>query len=258
MVWILGTLGVGFLVLRAVENRFLYFPDREIMGTPRDVGLDFEDVRLAASDGVAIHAWHVRVPDAKAIVVHFHGNAGNVSGRVPIAAAFAAEGLETLLVDYRGYGRSAGSPSEEGLAKDADAAWEWAQHSGRRVVVYGESLGGAVAVDVASRREVHALVVQSSFTRLADMADRMFPFGGAIVSQKFDSIAKIAHVRAPVLVIHGDRDEIVPFEMGVRLEAAAHGQKAFLRLPGAHHNDVIERAGGEIARRVAQMTFYSD
>ena len=251
--WILATAGLAIVVLRPLENRLLYFPERAMHGSPADAGMDFEDVRLVAADGVRIHAWHVRVAEARAIVIHFHGNAGNISERLPWATAFAANRMETLLVDYRGFGRSDGAPSEEGLYRDADAAYEWARPRGLPIVVYGESLGGAVAVDLAARHAVAGLVVQSSFTRLADMADRIFPFAGAIVSQKFDSLAKIGRVRRPVLVIHGDRDEIVPFEMGVRLHAAARTSGPLFVVSGAHHNDVVDRAAGEIGRRTAAL-----
>ena len=251
--WILATAGLAIIVLRPLENKMVYFPERTLHGSPADAGLDFEDVRLATSDGVRIHAWHVRVPDAKAIVILFHGNAGNISGRVPWATAFAAERMEALLVDYRGFGRSEGAPSEEGLYRDADAAWEWARPRGLPVVAYGESLGGAVAIDLASRHPVAALVVQSSFTRLSEMADRIFPFAGALVSQRFDSIDKIRRVRASILVVHGDRDEIVPYEMGARLHAAAPSPEPFFTVAGAHHNDVVDLAATPIAERVAAL-----
>ncbi len=251
--WILATAGLGFVILRPLENKLLYFPDREDYGSPSDAGLAYTDVNLVASDGVRLHAWHVKVAQPVALVIHFHGNAGNLSGRVPFAAAFAGARMDTLLVDYRGYGRSEGTPSEEGLYRDADAAWAWAEPRGLPVVVYGESLGGAVAIDLASRRRPALLVAQSTFTRLAEMADRTIPFGGALVSQKYDSISKIGRVEASVLVVHGDADEIVPFEMGRTLFGRVRSRKEFLRLAGVHHNDLVERAGPEVAARMAAM-----
>jgi fermentation-respiration switch protein FrsA (DUF1100 family) len=242
---------------RMLEDRMLYYPEREISETPAAVGLDFSDVELATDDGVRLHAWHVRAMAGRAprgLVIHFHGNAGNVSHRLPWAVVFAGEGLETLLVDYRGYGRSGGKPSEEGLYRDADAAWRWAQdRGGIPVIAYGESLGGAVAIDLASRRQVAGLVAQSTFTNLGEMAARVFPFGGALVTQRFGSIDKIGRLAVPLLVIHGERDELVPFAMGEQLHRAALPPKSFLAVPRAGHNDVIDLAGPEIARRTAAL-----
>jgi fermentation-respiration switch protein FrsA (DUF1100 family) len=244
---------IGTLLLMAFQDRLLYHPTAELWTTPASAGLPFTEVTLATDDGVRLHAWHVRAPAARALVVVCHGNAGNVADRVPMAEAFARAGLDTLLFDYRGYGRSAGRPSEEGLYHDGEAARRWAEQRGLPVVLYGESLGGAVAVDLASRHPPALLVVQSSFTSLPDLAARLIPFGNLLARSRFASLQKMPRVRATLLVVHGDRDELVPYAMGQRLLAAATGPRELLTVAGGHHNDMFERAGAEIARRIARL-----
>ena len=170
-----------------------------------------------------------------------------------MAAHFAREGLDTLLFDYRGYGRSEGKPSEEGLYLDGEAAWRWAAERRQPVILYGESLGGAVAIELAVRHPPALLVAQSTFTSLREMAAATVPFGGLLARQRFSSLEKIRRVAAPVLIVHGDRDELVPYEMGRRLFEAAPGPKQLLTIPGAGHNDVLHRAGAQIAHRIRRL-----
>lgn len=244
------------IVFRArIEHWLTYFPDRALTTTPEAFGLKYVDVPLVAADGVRLHAWHVQVASPRGLVLLLHGNGGNIEHRLPLAAALAGVNLETLMLEYRGYGRSEGRPSEEGLSLDADAGFAWAAAArrGLPLVVYGESLGGAVAVDLAARRAPIALCLQGTFTSLPDMAARTLPFGRALARQRFDAIEKIRSVRIPVLVIHGDRDEIVPLAMARRLHEQVPGPRELYVVPGAGHNDLVDRAAPEIARRVAAL-----
>jgi uncharacterized protein len=251
---LLGTVGLVALVRKPLERRFVYHPDRTLTTTPAALGLRYEDLTLQTSDGVRLHGWHVRTPEPVGLVLFFHGNGGNIQDRVPMAAAFAGQRLDTLLLDYRGYGRSAGEPWEEGLYLDAEAAFAWGVRRGLPLVIYGESLGGAVAVELAIRRSASALALQSAFTSLPEMADRVLPvIGRRLISQSFDTARKLPLVRAPVLIIHGGKDTLVPHAMGARLYQLVQSQREFLPLPDLGHNDVMAGAAPEIARRVAAL-----
>jgi fermentation-respiration switch protein FrsA (DUF1100 family) len=236
-----------------LEKQLVYHPDRRLRATPAAAQLSFDDVWLTAEDGVRLHAWHVHAPAPVATVVVCHGNAGNISHRIPLAAALAREGLETLLLDYRGYGGSGGSPWEDGLYRDGEAARRWAEGRGLPLVLYGESLGGAVAVELAVRRAPALLVVQSSFTGLRELVSELVPVGRLLVRQRFSSLEKITRLASPLLVVHGDRDELVPHAMGQALFAAVPGRKELLTVSGGGHNDIVVRAGPEIAARVRLM-----
>jgi fermentation-respiration switch protein FrsA (DUF1100 family) len=242
------------LVRRPLERLLVYAPSRVLSTTPAAFGLRYDDVTLETRDGIRLHAWHVRVGQPRGLVLYLHGNAGNIEDRLPSAAAFAREALDTLLLDYRGYGRSQGVPWEEGLYLDAEAAFAWAVRRTLPMVLYGESLGGAVAVELATRRSATALCLQSTFTSLADMADRVLPvLGRWLISQRFESARKLPSIRAPLLIIHGSADDLVPQAMGARLYQLAQGQREFLVVPQAGHNDLAAHAAPEIARRVASL-----
>jgi uncharacterized protein len=248
------TAGFVALARRPLERLFVYAPSRALTTTPAALGLRYEDLTLEAKDGVKLHAWHIRVPEPTGLVLFFHGNGGNIQDRLPLAAAFARERLDTLLLDYRGYGRSEGVPWEEGLYLDAEAAFSWGVRRNLTLVLYGESLGGAVATELALRRSASAVALQSTFTSLADMADRVLPVAGRwLISQRFDSARKVSLIRQPVLIIHGAEDELVPHAMGARLYQLVPTQREFLPLPGVGHNDVAARAAPEIARRLASL-----
>jgi fermentation-respiration switch protein FrsA (DUF1100 family) len=236
------------------EKRLIYYPYRDLDVTPKGLGLPHEELALVAEDGVKLHGWFLPAApaaDPRPAVLLCHGNAGNISYRLDRAQAMAARlGTDVLLFDYRGYGRSEGTPDEEGTYRDARAAYRWLRARGtppERVVLMGESLGGAVALRLALEAEARALVLESSFTSVRDMARAHYavlrplhPF----LRTRYDSLGAIGRLRMPVLVIHGDRDRVVPFEHGERLFAAAPAPKRFLRVPGAGHDDVF-LVGGE-------------
>lgn len=253
------------LVIDRIVSSLLFHPTPGVDLHPRDLGIDAEEVFLETEDGVRIHAFYLpgesgeRAGDGNGgrAILFLHGNAGNASHRLPNAAALARLGSDVLLLDYRGYGRSEGSPSETGVYADARAGLahlvEVRRVPEERVVLFGRSLGGAVAIDLARERPLAGVIVESTFTSLADMGSRVAGPIGRLLGRGFDSRGKIASVRAPLLFFHGDRDEIVPFALGRRLFEAAPAPKAFEVIAGAGHNDTVEVGGRPYLERIGRF-----
>jgi len=242
------------VVLALLERSMIFYPTRYPDGlwdtelVVRSSGCSIEDCTFETDDGVSLHAWWCRPresagPTEGMVVLWFHGNAGNLSYRADMMLRLARElPVQVVIVDYRGYGRSDGRPSEDGLYRDGRAAWRYLTVDRGiepgRVVILGKSLGGAVAVDLASHVEPAGLIVQSSFTSVRDMARRHFPFvPRALIRTRMDSLAKIGSVSCPKLFVHSPNDEIVPYALGRRLFDAAPGPKRFHVVEGARHND---------------------
>jgi fermentation-respiration switch protein FrsA (DUF1100 family) len=222
----------------SVIDAFVFLPDRQVPVTPPDL----EERWLETRDGVRLHAWYAGPLHALATLVWSHGNAGNIAGRVDVLRALAARGLGVLAYDYRGYGRSTGRPSEAGVYRDAEAAFDAVVRAGTppgRVVCFGESLGGAVSIELAIRRPCAAVAVVATFTRLRDVAWVHYGPLALLVGDRFDALARVGRLRVPFFGAHGQRDDIVPFALGQRLAAAAPDPKQFLALPGRGHNDVL-------------------
>ena len=223
-------------------DSFTFFPDRTVGPPPAGV----EERWITTEDGERLHAWFAPGPAPGPTLIWSHGNAGNIGGRAPVLHALAARGLRVLAYDYRGYGRSTGRPSEAGVYRDAVAAFDHEIGRGTApasIICFGESLGGAVSIELALRRPCAGVAVVSTFTSLADVGWRHYGPLGALAGNRFDSLARIARLTPPLFVAHGEHDEIVPFELGERLFAAAPGPKRFYRVPAAHHNDVLLSAG---------------
>ena len=245
-------------MLRTLVDSLVYFPDRELYGDPADVGLAFADLTIPTEDGERLHAWWIpaRAAPAGGHVLFFHGNAGNVSHRMEHALALTAAGLDVLLVDYRGYGRSTGRPSEEGLHRDARAARAALLAGGRvdpaRLVYMGESLGGAVALRLAVETPPLACVLQSTFTSLRDVARQHYPAAlSSLAGDAYPNRERIALLRAPVLILHGDVDEIVPVSHAEALFEAAREPRRLHIVPGAGHNDLVQVMGPSYGTEVA-------
>ncbi len=242
-----GVLFLFWLALYFLQGRLVFYPTRDFAVTPSQLGITYEEVSLPVTPGEQVHGWYFPARGEEKnvsppVVLFCHGNAGNISHRLETAEYLLALGVSVLLFDYRGYGKSGGSPSEENLYADAKAAYEWlVREKGFRaedIVLFGRSLGGAVAIEVARQMPCRGLVVESSFTSAEEMAKKMFPFVPGLkygLRYSFHSLQKIPAVSCPVLVTHSPDDEIVPYEMGKRLYEAAPEPKRFVRLQGGHN-----------------------
>jgi len=254
-------LAASFLLLaggiRLFERFFIFaFPRFPAGFLPPEVyGFHIEDVWLTTADNVRVNAWYLPASASQKTLLWFHGNAENIWDGLGQLTFYPRLGINVLAADYRGYGKSEGTPSETGVYSDADAAYDYltqVRHiPPENIIIYGHSLGGAVAIDLASRRPCGGLIVQSSFTSVRDMARRLFriPLLEYLPRSRFDSLAKIRRVRVPILIVHGTRDETVPFSMGQRLFEAAPEPKYFFAVPGAGHNDLLEVGGERLLER---------
>lgn len=244
-------------MIRSLLNSLLYFPSRAILETPEEAGLEYRDLRIETDDGERLHGWWIGArTDSLGHLLLCHGNAGNVGDRVLHAAVLTAAGFDVLLFDYRGYGRSSGRPSEEGIYRDARAALtclvEQRAVDPRRVFYLGESLGGAVALDLALERPPAGLVLLSGFTGVRELGRLHYPFvPTALVPDAYPSLRRIHKLRAPLLVLHGERDDIVPLSQGRTLFDAAPEPKHMHVFAGLGHNDLVTLAGTEFARVIA-------
>ena len=254
-------LAIAALVYGAIYfivSRLVYQPTRYPGGwwhTQAESGA--QDVWLRARDGVLLHAWWVEVPGSRVVTLYLHGNGGNLAHRPGHLSEMAAAGSSVLILDYRGYGKSAGRPTERGLYRDADAGYEHLAGMGfeaSRIVVHGESLGSAVAADLASRRPCGGVILECPFTSFSAMAGRIVPLAGRLFASGFNTRRRIAAVHAPVLIIHGDRDRMVPYDMGRAIFEAANEPKSFWTVEGATHVDLVEVAGP--LYRVRLKAFY--
>ncbi len=244
------------MIPHSLERFFIYYPTRHIWVDPGKINLDYQDLFILTEDGVRLNGWFVTCNGAQNTLLIFHGNAGNISDRLPWIELLNKLGANVLIVDYRGFGRSEGSPFEEGLYRDARATYDWwareRKGMGENLILLGESLGGAVAVDLATRVSPAGLILQSTFTSAWDMAKTMFPLGllQPLAGVRFDSAAKIGEIECPKLIIHGNRDEIVPFRLGKRLFEMAPQPKTFYEVPGAGHNDLLWVSGEDYSRHL--------
>jgi fermentation-respiration switch protein FrsA (DUF1100 family) len=246
------------LLPRLLLDRVVFQPTPGRWLSPAQLGIDAVETELTSEDGVSLHAFFLPAPGADRAILFLHGNAGNASHRLPNAAQLAALGAHVLLPDYRGYGLSEGTPSESGAYADARAALAHLREAHglpeSRIVVFGRSLGGAVAVDLARARQLGGVILESTFSSASDLADRLFaPPLGLLLRGRWSSDRKIEQLRAPLLFIHGARDGIVPIESGRRLFAAAPAPKEFHVLELAGHNDTVELGGRAYFARIARF-----
>lgn len=229
----------GLLYIR--QPGMIFFPMRPLVATPADWGLAYEDVRITTADDVQLHGWYLPRAGATHTLLFFHGNAGNISHRRDSIEIFHQLGLNVFILDYRGYGQSHGRPGEQGLYRDADAAWQYLVHTRaideRNIIVFGRSLGGVVAARLAASVQPRGLIIESSFSSARAFAHAVFPLLSRVVILRydFDTLGAIRQLGCPLLVVHSPDDEIMPYRLGQQIYQAAHEPKTFLTIRGDHN-----------------------
>lgn len=238
------------------EQGLIYHPHRGAVD-PKATGLPLEDLSFTASDGVRLNAWWLPAPAGAPTVLYFHGNGGNLSGLSYTFHQFRQAGFGALAVDYRGYGRSEGYPSEQGLYKDARAAYEECLRRGvqpSQLLIHGQSLGGAVAVQLASEKPCAGLILESTFSSARAIAKRLYgQTAAALMVTRYDTQSTVKSVKCPLLVIHGTADDFIPPSMGKAIYRAANRPKWLWLVPEANHNTVRVTAGSEFPERLVEF-----
>ena len=253
MLWTALLIPVGLYVallalLFFFQPRFVYFPTREIVMTPAAIGLPYEAVRFQAADGVDLSGWFVPAEGSRGVVLFCHGNAGNISHRMDTIGILHRLGFSTLIFDYRGYGQSEGKPTEQGTYLDAEAAYRYLVQQRAvdpgEIIIFGRSLGGAIAAWLAQEHTPQALIMESTFTSVPDMAARLYPFFPVRLLSRFryNAVGYVSRVSCPVLIVHSRDDEMIPFSHGRRLFEAASEPKEFLEIRGTHNEGFISSA----------------
>ena len=258
--------GAVLVLVFVFQSRLVFFPGtgREVVVTPQTYGLGFETVGIGTADGETLQAWWVPAEGARGTVLFFHGNAGNISHRVDYLLMFNRLRYSTLIVDYRGYGRSTGTPTEDGTYRDAEAAWEHVRHARmarpQDVVIAGESLGAAVATWLAAKVGPRAVVLFSTFTSVNDLGAQVYWFLPVRLLSRigYDNLENLKRIRAPVFIAHSRDDDIVPYAHGKRLYDAANEPKAFLEMRGGHNDGFIFTQPEWVAQLGAFLDRYAD
>jgi fermentation-respiration switch protein FrsA (DUF1100 family) len=242
--WLLASLFVAYLAIALLmyfmQSSLVYHPQKKITTTPDAVGLPYKDVTFTADDGVQLNGWYVPADSANLTVCYFHGNAGNISGRIQTLQLLNNLGLNVLMFDYRGYGKSGGTPTEEGTYRDAEAAWEYLRN-GRGVaesdiIIMGRSLGGSIAAWLAARKPTGAAVIESTFTSAVDLGVELYPWLPVrwMMTIEYNTLANIRDINAPLFMAHSRDDRVVPYHHGETLFEAAREPKTFVELRGSH------------------------
>jgi len=245
---VVASYGLLIAVVYFMQGRMLYLPGvpgRTLTMTPIDVGMAYQDVFIASADEVTVHGWFVAGRSSQ-LLLFFHGNAGNISHRLDSIRQFVGLGLSVLIIDYRGYGQSGGKTTESGTYRDADAAWRYLTEdrgiSASDIIVFGRSLGASVASHLAAQHQPLALIVESSFTSIPDIAQELYPWLPARWLSRLSHATRnyVRNVRCPILVIHSRDDEIIPFRHGEAIFSSANEPRTLLALRGSH-NDAFLR-----------------
>lgn len=239
------TYGVAVLLIMVFQDRLVYFPSREITRTPEERGLSYTSVRLETRDGVSLNGWLIPHPQSESVVLYCYGNGGNLSNRIGMIELFHEMGLSVFIFDYRGYGKSEGNPSEEGTYLDGDAAWEYLLSIGykpKNIILYGESLGGAVAAKLVSENKAKGLVLAGSFTDINTLAQEHYFFLPIrlISRYRYPTVEYLQKTDSPVLIVHSTEDKIVPYRYGQELFEKAKEPKTLLSLRGGHNTAIFE------------------
>ncbi len=226
------------------QSKYVYFPTEYIGFSPKDIGLRYEDIYFFASDGTRINGWYIPSGKEYTLLI-FHGNGGNISDRIGLIKIFNKIGLSIFIIDYRGYGKSSGEPSEEGTYLDASGAWDYLvkkkKVNPKKIIVYGRSLGGPIAAKVAKESKPAALVLDSTFTSIKDIGAELYPYLPVNKFFKYDynTINYLKHVNCPVMVIHSREDDYIPFEHGQKVYDSIQGRKELVVIKGSHNDNIF-------------------
>lgn len=248
---VLLAVGCFFFFYPQVEKFFIFYPQASFDAVPSDWRLSYEDVYFDTEDKKRLHGWFFPLEGDAPVILFCHGNAGNISHRLENVKFLLDRQLQVFIFDYRGYGKSSGSPSEMGLYQDGLAAYDFIVNrkgiSPQKIVPFGRSLGASVAIEISLRREVKSLILESAFTSTKEMAKTMFLFGlfSPLLPAHYNNLKKITRINVPKLIIHGEDDEIVPFKMGEQLHNIAQSPKYFFPIKGAGHNDTYIVGGNK-------------
>ena len=252
------------LLLFLFQRYLIYFPDKNIVLTPEHIGLSYEDITLTTSDQESIHAWWIPADTSGPVLLFCHGNAGNISHRLESIQIFHALGLNVIIFDYRGFGRSSGTPDEKGTYQDAESVWNYIidmkRFQSEQIVVFGRSLGTGIASWLARQHQPGALILESSYTSLPDLGARIYPYFPVrlLARHHYPTIEHLSHITCPVLFIHSPDDEIMPFALGKENFRQANEPKQFLEIQGSHNDGFI--VSGQVYRQQIRtfLTAYLD
>ena len=228
-----------------MQPTFLFKPTREVSYTPDELGLDFEEVTLETSDGVLLNSWYVPAENCEVTILFCHGNGGNIMHRLDSINIFHNLGLNCFIFDYRGFGKSHGTPTEEGTYLDARAAYDWLVNvkkvSPENIIILGRSLGGSIASHLASNVKARGLVIESAFTSYADIGSKFYPYMPVRWFARFNykTVDYLKNVYCPVMIIHSRNDEVVPFEFGLELYNIANEPNRFIEIFGSHNDSFL-------------------
>ncbi len=243
----IGAYAVISIYVYYIQSSLIYYPDmpgRNLVATPENIGLTYQNVEFFTEDNVKLNGWFIPGNNAKQTVLFFHGNAGNISHRLESIEIFNRLELNVFIIDYRGYGQSEGKTTEKGTYRDAEAAWNYLNTrgiSGEQVIIFGRSLGASIATWLASKYTPAALIIESGFTSVASMGQRFYPFLPIrwLTHIKYDTKQYIKNISCPVMVAHSKDDEIIPFDEGREIFAAAPEPKHFLEMRGGHNDGFV-------------------
>lgn len=248
--WMLAILAAGYLfvllLMYVMQSKMIYYPTRQLVANPTDIGRSFEDITFETEDQLQLHGWFVPAADSALTILYCHGNAGNISGRLETIRLLHDLGLNVFIFDYRGYGRSEGRPSETGTYRDASAAWRYlAQTRGigaGKIIPMGRSLGGSIAAWLAAHENPAAAIIESTFTSAADLGGDLYPWLPVrwLLKYDYNTAAYVQNIKAPVFMAHSWDDEIVPFRYGEELFKIAQEPKMFVELRGSHGSGFLE------------------
>lgn len=248
-IWVIIAIAGAYVIfsicLFLFQSSYIYYPEHTLLADPGSIGLDFENIDFVTRDGVKLSGWFIPSDTARAVILFCHGNAGNISHRLDSIRIFNQLGLDIFIFDYRGYGKSEGKPTEQGTYEDAEAAWQYLVEirkvNPRRVIVFGRSLGGAVASWLAQGHTPGALILESTFTSLPDIAAALYPYLPVrlLLRFKYNTAEYLGGLDCPVLIVHSRDDEIMPFSHGRQLFETAREPKRFLEISGTHNEGFI-------------------